>query len=81
MVADRPTTRVPDDTAVARIVAGAARIVVVDEDAAAEAMRLVFRTTHNVAEPAGALVAAVLTGHTPRLTGDIGVLCTAVSIL
>ena len=57
---DGVATRSPDATAVAGIVAGAARIVAVSDDAAAEAMRIVFRTTHNVAESAGAIALAGL---------------------
>jgi threonine dehydratase len=57
---DGVATRSPDATAIAQIIAGAARIVTIGEDAAAEAMRLQFRTTHNVPEPAGALALAAL---------------------
>ena len=57
---DGVATRVPDAEAVRRIVAGAARIVAVSEDAAAGAMRLMYRATHNVAEPAGSLALAGL---------------------
>jgi threonine dehydratase len=57
---DGVATRVPDPTAVETINAGAARILQVSEDAAAEAMRLMFTTTHNVAEPAGAIALAGL---------------------
>ncbi|WP_375486694.1 threonine dehydratase [uncultured Jatrophihabitans sp.] len=66
---DGVATRVPDAEAIARIVAGAARIVRVGEDDAAEAMRLVFRTTHNVAEPAGSLAAAGLAADADRIRG------------
>jgi threonine dehydratase len=57
---DGVATRSPDPEAIQRIVAGAARILTVSEDAAADAMRLLFRTTHNVPEPAGALALAGL---------------------
>jgi threonine dehydratase len=57
---DGVACRVPDADAIAVISAGAARIVTVSEDAAAEAMRVLFATTHNVAEPAGALALAGL---------------------
>ncbi len=57
---DGVATRSPDPEAIRRIVAGAARIVRISEDATAEAMRLLFRTTHNVPEPAGALALAAL---------------------
>jgi threonine dehydratase len=55
---DGVACRVPDEDAVAAIVGGAARIVTVSEDAAAEAMRVLFATTHNVPEPAGAIALA-----------------------
>jgi threonine dehydratase len=57
---DGVACRVPDPDAISVITAGAARILTVSEDAAAEAMRLLFATTHNVAEPAGALALAGL---------------------
>lgn len=52
---DGVACRVPDADAISVISAGAARVLTVSEDAAAEAMRVLFATTHNVAEPAGAL--------------------------
>jgi threonine dehydratase len=57
---DGVATRSPDPEAIRRIVAGAARIVTISEDEAAEAMRQHFRATHNVPEPAGALALAAL---------------------
>jgi threonine dehydratase len=57
---DGVATRVPDPAAIAAINAGAARILTVTDDEAAEAMRVLFRTTHNVPEPAGALSLAGL---------------------
>jgi threonine dehydratase len=62
---DGVATRQPDPDAIARIVAGAARIVAVDDDAAAEAMRLMFRATHNLPEPAGSLALAGLLADAP----------------
>ncbi len=55
---DGVACRVPDAAAIAVISAGAARVVQVSEDATAEAMRLILATTHNVAEPAGAIALA-----------------------
>jgi threonine dehydratase len=66
---DGVATRSPDPEAIRRIMAGAARIVTVSDDAAAEAMRLLFRTTHNVPEPAGALALAGLVTDTERVSG------------
>jgi threonine dehydratase len=57
---DGVACRVPDAEAISVICAGAARVVTVSEDDAAEAMRVLFATTHNVAEPAGALALAGL---------------------
>ncbi len=57
---DGVATRSPDAEAIAGIVAGAARIVAVTDDATADAMRIIYRTTHNVAESAGAIALAGL---------------------
>ncbi|MGD0943378.1 MAG: threonine dehydratase [Acidimicrobiales bacterium] len=57
---DGVACRVPDPDAIAVICAGAARVLTVGEDEAAEAMRVLFAATHNVAEPAGALALAGL---------------------
>ncbi len=59
--ADGMAVRVVSPEAFEIYAQGAARIVSVTDDEVAEAMRLVFRTTHNVAEGAGAAsVAAAL---------------------
>jgi threonine dehydratase len=55
---DGVACRVPDPDAVAMIVAGAARIVQVSEDDAAESVRVLLSATHNLPEPAGALALA-----------------------
>jgi threonine dehydratase len=57
---DGVACRVPDEGAISVISAGAARVLTVSEDDAAEAMRVLFATTHNVAEPAGTLALAGL---------------------
>jgi threonine dehydratase len=57
---DGVACRSPDPDAISVISAGASRILSVSEDDAANAMRLLFVTTHNVAEPAGALALAGL---------------------
>jgi threonine dehydratase len=51
------------------MVAGAARIVEVTEDAAAEAMRVMFATTHNMPEPAGSVALAGLLAERDRQRG------------
>jgi len=66
---DGVATRVPDPDAVAAIVAGAARILTVSEDDAAQAMRVLFTTTHNTPEPAGALALAGLLAERSRAAG------------
>lgn len=58
--ADGMATRVPVQAAVDVIRAGAARMVRVSDDEIAEAMRLLYRSTHNVAEGAGAAGLAAL---------------------
>jgi threonine dehydratase len=67
---DGVACRVPDADAVSVISAGAARIVLVSEDDAAEAMRTLYATTHNVAEPAGALALAGLLAEESRAAGQ-----------
>lgn len=57
---DGVACRTPDSAAIDGIIAGAARIIDVSDDAVADAMRLIYRTTHNVAEPAGAIALAGL---------------------
>jgi len=59
--ADGMAVRVPVEEAFAVYANGASRIVAVTDDEVAEAMRLIYRTTHNLAEGAGAApLAAVL---------------------
>jgi threonine dehydratase len=67
---DGVACRVPDPEAIAVICAGAARILTVTEDDAAEAMRVLFATTHNVAEPAGALALAGLLAERHSAAGQ-----------
>jgi threonine dehydratase len=67
--ADGVAVRVPDADAFAIIRAGAARILTVSEDDAAQAMRVLFSTTHNVPEPAGALALAGLLAERSRVAG------------
>ncbi len=56
--ADGIATRVPHPAAFKEIKRGAARIVRVSDEEIADAMRLLYRTTHNVAEGAGAAACA-----------------------
>ncbi len=57
---DGVACRAPDADAIAMIIAGASRIVQVSEDACAEAVRVMYRTTHNMPEPSGAAALAGL---------------------
>ena len=66
---DGVATRVPDAEAVAAMVAGAARFVRVREDAARAAMRVLWRTTHQMPEPAGSIALAGLLADTRRRDG------------
>ena len=59
----------PDPVAIEAIVKGAARIVEVSEDACADAIRLLYATTHNLAEPAGAVATAGLMIERDRHAG------------
>ena len=58
--ADGMAVRVPVAEALAIYGPGAERIVAVSDDEVAEAMRLIFRTTHNVAEGAAAASVAAM---------------------
>nr|MDQ6941245.1 threonine dehydratase [Candidatus Eremiobacteraeota bacterium] len=68
-IADGMAVRVPDPAALAVIRAGAARIVMVSEEAIRDAMRWVFTDTHNVAEGAGAASVAAVAAECERLRG------------
>ena len=67
---DGVACRVPDPDAISVIRAGAARVLAISEDDAAEAMRILFATTHNVAEPAGALALAGLLAERSEVAGQ-----------
>ena len=57
---DGVACRTPDPVAIETIVKGAARIVEVSDDLGAEAVRVLYRTTHSLPEPAGATALAGL---------------------
>ena len=67
--ADGLATREPDAEAIETICGGAARVVEVSEDAIAEAMRIYFDDTHQIAEGAGAAPLAALLQERDRLAG------------
>ncbi|WP_245644653.1 threonine dehydratase [Nocardioides jensenii] len=66
---DGAACRTPDPIAVDIINRGASRIVRVSEEEAAEAMALAYRTTHNLAEPAGSLALAGMLADPERAEG------------
>jgi len=68
--ADGMACRDPDPEALAIIRSGAARIVRVDEDEIAEAIRVYYATTHNIAEGAGAAPLAALLKERNRTRGQ-----------
>lgn len=66
---DGVACRVPDPDAIAIINHGASRIVQVSEDLCAAAVRLMFTTTHNIPEPAGAVALAGLLAERDQQQG------------
>jgi threonine dehydratase len=68
--ADGVACREPDPEAIAIMLAGGARILTVSEEAVAEGMRTLHRTTHNTAEPAGAIALAGLVSERERRAGQ-----------
>jgi len=75
-IADGVACRLPDATALAMVREGVERVIEVDDDEVEEAMRLMFRATHNVAEGAGAIGLAALLKDGLRGAGRVGtVLC------
>ncbi|HTN97117.1 MAG TPA: threonine dehydratase [Nordella sp.] len=67
--ADGMAVRRPNADAVAIIAKGAERIVEVSEDEIADAIRLYYRATHNVAEGAGAAALAALMKERSQMQG------------
>ena len=79
--ADGIATREPDENAIETIYRGAARFVEVSEDAIAEAMRIYFDTTHQIAEGAGAAPLAALLQERGRMANrNVGVILTGGNI-
>ncbi len=70
-MADGMACRVPVPEALAVISAGAARIVSVSDDEVADAMRILFADTHNVAEGAGAAALAALLKEQREAGGEV----------
>jgi threonine dehydratase len=61
--------RIPDELATRIIREGASRVIDVSEDAIAEAVRVLHRTTHTTAEPAGAVALAGALAERDRIAG------------
>lgn len=77
LLGDGMACRVPEADAVALINAGAARIVAVGDAELAEAMRTLYRCTHNLAEGSGAAALAALAKERERQEGRrVGVMLT-----
>lgn len=75
-IADGVACRRPDEMAVAIGREGLERVVMVEDEAVEEAMRIFFSDTHNVAEGAGAIGLAALLQDRERGGGVVGtVLC------
>ncbi len=68
-MADGLACRVPSSDALATIIAGAARVVTVDDEAIRSAMRAYFTDTHNLAEGAGAAALAALMAERDVMRG------------
>ncbi len=79
--AEGMAVREPHPDAVAAINEGADHVVEVREDTIAEAMRLLFRATHNVAEGAGAGALAALMQERAEMEGQrVGIILTGGNI-
>lgn len=68
-LADGMACRIPVPEAVSLINSGAARVVSVSDDQIAQAMRILFSDTHNVAEGAGAAALAAALADRDQLAG------------
>lgn len=80
-IADGMACRTPDPQALDAIARGAERIVEVTDDAVEHAMRVLFSTTHTVAEGAGAAALAALLQERERMRGrSVGIIVTGGNI-
>nr|WP_321446271.1 threonine dehydratase [uncultured Cohaesibacter sp.] len=79
--ADGMAVRCPDKDALEIVMKGAERIVRVDDDTIADAIRLIFRATHNLAEGAGAASLAALMVERDKMAGKkVGVVLSGQNI-
>jgi threonine dehydratase len=69
VLADGLACRVPEPLALETIWAHVARVVEVTDEEVAEAMRVIFSTTHNAAEGAGAAAVAAAMKEKDRIAG------------
>jgi len=69
-LADGMACRITDPHSLPIVLGGVARMVVVSEEAIADAMRDIFTDTHNVAEGAGAAPVAAVAAECERLRGQ-----------
>ena len=67
--ADGMAVRCPDPDALEIVLKGAERVVRVDDDTVADAIRMIYRATHNIAEGAGAASLAALISEKDRMAG------------
>lgn len=78
---DGVACRVPDESAMAGMWAGASRFVLVSDEQAAEAMRVMFRTTHQLPCMSGAASLAALLTEPERWSGKrVGVVMTSSNV-
>ena len=79
--ADGMACRVPSPAALEVIWKGAARVVCVSDDEVAEAIRVIYADTHNIAEGAGAAAFAALTKEATEMSDrKVGVVLTGGNI-
>lgn len=69
VIGDGMACRIAEPAALAILARGLARVVEVDDDRLAEAMRAIFVDTHNVAEGAGAAALAAALAERERIAG------------
>lgn len=78
---DGVACRVPDPEAMATMIGGLARVVRISDHAATDAMRLCFRSTHQLPCPSGAAALAALTAESDRWAGKrVGVTMTSSNV-
>lgn len=79
-IADGMACRTPVEDALARIRAGAARVIEVSDDEVEDAMRVLFEAAHSVAEGAGAASLAALRKDAHRADGEAAIVLTGANV-